>query len=282
MGKLVSIVLPVYNGEKYLAQSIESVLNQSYKNIELIIVNDCSTDSSEEIILEYKKKDNRIKYFKNDINIKLPQSLNNGFAMAKGNYFTWTSDDNVYHQDAIETMVGFLDKHSKVGLVYCDFNIINESGEYQYKVIVGNQDEQIYKNIVGACFLYRRSIAENIGEYDTSFFLVEDYEYWLRINLEYSICPLHKCIYDYRTHDNSLSITRRKEIEQRLARLHWDYLAKYEKSNMNEQELFQYFDFILKYSYQKTERIKLSIKFFHRHKNYLFYSLRKRIKILRN
>lgn len=82
---LVSIVLPVYNGEKYLASAIESILAQSYRNWELILVNDCSTDRSLEIMENYAGKDARIRVVQNAENLKLPRSLNAGFAEAKGN-----------------------------------------------------------------------------------------------------------------------------------------------------------------------------------------------------
>ena len=274
MDKLVSIVLPVYNGEKYLEQSIESVLNQTYRNIELIIVNDCSDDSSEEIILKYKAIDNRVIYIKNAVNSKLPQSLNNGFAVANGEYFTWTSDDNIYHLNAIETMVSFLNKHLDVGLVYCDFNVINESGEFKYLVEVGDPDQQLYANLVGACFLYRRDVAKCVGEYDPSLFLVEDYEYWLRINLQFRIAPLHNCLYDYRWHERSLTLTRTKEIHDALEKLQWKYLGKYESSSMEKYVLFDYFDFLVNKKENKRERVWLKLVFSIKHINYFKKNLK--------
>ena len=101
---MISIVMPVYNGEKFLKQSIESVIGQSYKDWELILVNDCSTDRSLEIMQCYAESDNRIKIINNEINKKLPKSLNVGFAQACGKYYTWTSDDNMFHKDAIREM----------------------------------------------------------------------------------------------------------------------------------------------------------------------------------
>ena len=79
MEELISIVLPVYNGEKYLRESIDSVLNQTYRNWELIIVDDCSTDSSAKIAKEYTNKDKRIYYYRNENNLRLPRNLNKGF-----------------------------------------------------------------------------------------------------------------------------------------------------------------------------------------------------------
>ena len=221
----VSIVMPVYNGEKYLRQSIQSVLNQTFKDWELILINDCSTDSSLDIMCEFEKKHERIYVFSNVYNSKIPDSLNNGFKKARGEYFTWTSDDNIYEKDALEKMVDFLDKNVEYGLVYADMHYIDE-----FNKIVG---EQCYKkediflyNCVGACFLYRSKIAKEIGEYDRNWFLVEDYEYWLRIRRCSQIGHIGEKLYKYRHHAQSLTETkvtqiRKKLFELRLALISW-------------------------------------------------------------
>ena len=107
MCKLVSIVLPTYNGGKYIRDSIESILNQTYTKWELIIVNDCSIDNTYEIINEYAKKDCRIKIINNPINYKLPRSLNIGFENTDGEYYPWTSDDNIFKRNALKKMVEY-------------------------------------------------------------------------------------------------------------------------------------------------------------------------------
>ena len=93
VSNLISIVLPVYNGEQYIDKAVESIIGQTYKNWELILVNDCSTDHTLEILEEYAGKDVRIRIINNTHNLKLPASLNVGFENAKGRYLTWTSDD---------------------------------------------------------------------------------------------------------------------------------------------------------------------------------------------
>ena len=105
MDDLISIVLPIYNGEKYMKQSIDSVINQTYANWELLIVDDGSTDNTAAIAREYAEKDNRIKYYKNPQNMRLPKTLNRGFSLATGDYLTWTSDDNYYYPTALEKNV---------------------------------------------------------------------------------------------------------------------------------------------------------------------------------
>ena len=106
--KLISIILPVYNGEQYLAESIESVLAQTYQYWELLILDDCSTDKTQIISKEFEKRDNRIKYYRNEKNLKLPGDLNRGFSLSKGSYLTWTSDDNRFRSEALEVMVNSL------------------------------------------------------------------------------------------------------------------------------------------------------------------------------
>ena len=101
MNDLISIVLPVYNGERFLRESIDSVLAQTYTNWELLIVDDCSTDNTAAIVHEYVQKDSRVQYYKNEKNLRLPRNLNRGFSLARGDYLTWTSDDNVFWPTAL-------------------------------------------------------------------------------------------------------------------------------------------------------------------------------------
>ncbi len=209
--KLVSIVLPTYNGERWISQSIESILNQSYKNIEIIIVDDCSKDRTLHICEEYAKKDKRIKIIHNEVNQKLPRSLNIGFEQAHGDYYTWTSDDNWYELNAIEQMVDYLELHSNDAMVVANYDQVKNN---RHIIINPNPtpENMINQNSVGACFLYRATVAKLVGKYNENRFLVEDYDYWLRINLIGNIGKLEKVLYHYLLHSNSLTCTRAKEI----------------------------------------------------------------------
>ena len=99
---LVSIIMPSYNTGKFIKETINSVLNQTYNNWELIIVDDCSTDDTLSIANKYSSMDKRIHVIHNEVNKKLPASLNIGFRRAEGKYLTWTSDDNMYVSDALK------------------------------------------------------------------------------------------------------------------------------------------------------------------------------------
>lgn len=211
--KKVTIVLPVYNGEKVLNDAIESVLAQTYLNFELLVVNDCSTDQTESIIDRYVERDTRVKKINNIQNLKLPATLNAGFQNATGEYWTWTSDDNKYKPEAIECMVKYLDNNLSCCMVYTDYTAIDAEGNELFKQVVGEPKELAMGNCIGACFLYRREYAQKVGKYDINLFLAEDYDYWVRLCKAGSIHHLSKNLYYYRRHSNSLTSTRKEMIE---------------------------------------------------------------------
>ncbi len=243
----ISVVLPVYNGEKYVEKSINSVLNQTYRNIELIIVNDCSTDSTLEIITKYAEEDNRIRIINNPENKTLHRTLNIGFSYAKGDYLTWTSDDNLYHVDAIKKMVDILDNNTEIELVYSDFSICDMEGNVILEIKEEEPDEIRFKDNIGACFLYRKALAEKVGEYDTETFLAEDYDFFIRCYKESGgrFYHIREDLYDYGRHDANLSATRQKEIAHKAFDVmvkHFDFLYS---QCVFKEDRFRFFDELL-------------------------------------
>jgi glycosyltransferase involved in cell wall biosynthesis len=201
---LVSIVLPTYNGSRYLREAIDSCLAQTYANFELILVDDCSTDATPDIIAEYAGRDPRIRPIRHEVNKKLPQALNTGHAAARGEYLTWTSDDNRYLPRALQEMTWFLEEHPSVALVYTDCVLIDENGDYLRDFPAQPPSRLAYVDTL-ACFLYRRTMYETLGGYDPDLFLAEDYEYWLRAYRQFELAPLHEALYEYRWHPQSLT-----------------------------------------------------------------------------
>lgn len=211
MNDLISIVLPVYNGAQFLRESIDSILAQTHQNWELLILDDCSTDESPAIAKEYEAKDNRIQYHRNETNLKLPGNLNRGFSLTKGNYLTWTSDDNRYRPDALEKMLVEL-KQSEAELVYASMQLMDENGNYTnvFTASPNGKTRILGTNVVGACFLYTRAVYEKVGDYDTDLFLVEDFDYWQRVFMHFSALAIDEILYDYRQHDGSLTNQMRR------------------------------------------------------------------------
>lgn len=234
---MISVVLPTYNGARYLLESIESVLRQTTPEWELIIVDDCSTDETPAIADAYARQDARIRVIHNAENQKLPRSLNIGFAAARGEYLTWTSDDNRYLPEALEKMRAYLAAHPEVPIVSARAYAIDATGArfqgapFPDGLMPPPDGARMFcVNSMGACFLYRRAVASAVGGYDPTLFGCEDYDYWLRI-LEQAprLGTLPDVLYEYRWHAQSLTQTKRAMIWERLYALrekHWQYIVR--------------------------------------------------------
>lgn len=127
--KLVSVLMPVYNVEKYVAEALESIRNQTYKNIEIIVVDDGSTDNTYEIVKEISSFDPRIVLLRNEKNSKIVKTLNKAFSHSRGSYIARMDGDDVSSPDRIERKVRFLEQHPDYHLVGCSVNAISENGE---------------------------------------------------------------------------------------------------------------------------------------------------------
>ncbi len=223
---LISIVLPVYNGEPYLESAVGSCLTQTYGRFELIIVDDGSTDGSAAFVEEAALKDARIHLVRHEANAGLPAALNTGFRVAQGELLTWTSHDNCYHPDALAVMADFLKNRPDVDVVYTDSTLIDEHGRPLRKQSAPAPDGLAYFNVVGACFLFRRRVWSACGSYDEALFGVEDYEYWLRAaDKGFRFVALRENFYRYRVHPLSLSTQRERRIKLLTRKLLEEYVA---------------------------------------------------------
>jgi glycosyltransferase involved in cell wall biosynthesis len=210
----ISIVLPTYNGARYIRTSIESCLTQTFPDFELIVVNDCSTDETLGILDEYALKDNRILIINNEFNKKLPLSLNTGFEKARGQYFTWTSDDNYYAPHALQEMLTALEANPQADLVYCDYHLIDDDGNITGVRKMGDVNTSFNKWFgAGACFLYKREVHAANNGYNPAAFLIEDYDFFVRAFMKFNFQYLPKTdLYYYREHASSLTAQQNHTI----------------------------------------------------------------------
>lgn len=227
MNPEISVILPTYNGARFIKQSIDSIVAQTFPNWELIIVNDCSTDQTLELIEPYAKSDARIKIISNKTNKKLPASLNIGFNQAKGRFLTWTSDDNYYAPDAFKKMLKVFEDNSSIDFVYADMCVVDEDGRVLKYKLKHNEISELYHGCcIGACFLYNRRLYEDFGGYNEELFCAEDYEYWMRLWINNArFYHLKDCLYAYRNNSLSLSATRAAEVQEKTFKLklmYWD------------------------------------------------------------
>ncbi|HMU90067.1 MAG TPA: glycosyltransferase [Pseudomonadales bacterium] len=212
---LVSIVLPTYRRPHLLPHAIRSVLAQSYPHWELIVVDDNSPDHTPEVVASFT--DPRIRAVRNDPNLKLPRTLNRGFALASGELLTWTSDDNLYHPQAIEKMVARLQR-GDCDFVYADYWLFSELDAAGAPLDIQHDrlpDRlQLERgNHIGACFMYSRALAEAVGEYDPELFLVEDYDYFIRAARQFRFAHIAEPLYYFKRDDATLYISRYCEVK---------------------------------------------------------------------
>jgi glycosyltransferase involved in cell wall biosynthesis len=202
----VSIILPVYNGERHLAESIESCRAQSYAAWELIAVDDASTDGSAAILAEYAVRDPRVRVIRHAENRRLPAALNTGFHAAQGALLTWTSDDNRYLPTALERLAGRMEANPALAAIYCDYELVGEEGNVLGAARLPEPAGLIRGDAGIPCFLWRRDLWEWVGDFSDDLFLAEDYEYWLRIlATDMPLEHLAESLYLYRRHDRSLT-----------------------------------------------------------------------------
>lgn len=201
---LISIILPVFNGAEFLEQAIKSILNQSYTSFELIIVNDCSTDNSLEIMNSFSNVDERIIVIQNSTNKKLPATLNIGHKLAKGDFITWTSDDNVLKFNFLEEQLKAIEKE-KVDIVYSNYDVICADNSIKRTHKAGPTEHLLFGNKIGASFLYRKNVFNYLNGYNEALFLLEDFDFWLRASLTFKFYHLDKNLYSYRLHKESLT-----------------------------------------------------------------------------
>lgn len=211
----VSVVLPTYNRATLIEKAVRNILEQDYANLELIIVNDGSSDGTREILDAID--DPRVRVIHQE-NRGLPRALNSGFEQAAGEYWTWTSDDNRYRPGAIKAMVRELELEPEAGLVYANTVITGEGIEP--RTFVGGPPERLTEtNCVGACFLYRASVARLTGEYDPEYTLVEDHDYWLRLRRHAPLIWLRRFLYEYDDSPGTLSHSRFLDVQRRRLKL---------------------------------------------------------------
>ena len=177
----ISVILSIYNGEYFLDKSIESILNQTYKNFELIIVNDCSTDRTEQLILDYKKKDSRIRIIKNSENIGLTKSLILGINASKTNYIFRQDVDEISYPDRFKSQINILTKDDIVAVGANSLDIYASEITTEWGYI---KDNDIEKNIpIKTIFphgssAFKKNIYFKVGGYDQNLYTCQDFDLW--------------------------------------------------------------------------------------------------------
>lgn len=244
-GHLLSVVMPVYNHELYVREAIESVINQNYKNIELIMIDDGSKDSSFEIMKEYSNSTNVIAIKQE--NAGAHNAINRGLGMAKGEYLAIINSDDVFETDRFSTMISFMEENKEIGFTCSYITVIDDKGkklgvkegwknmepwtvECPEKSLKVNDDfveNLIMSNFTSTTsnFLFRRDVYEMIGGMRNLRF-AHDWDFALRVAAEYKCAIIERPLMRYRVHNSNTISSNRKWM---LFEIAWMWAANIER-----------------------------------------------------
>jgi len=201
-----SIVLPTLNRQDYLPQAVESVLKQTRRDLELIIVDNHSTDATPQIIAQYAAQDARVVATLFDkAQGALPGALNHGISLARGRFFTWLGDDDRLHLHALETLHAALEAHPQVGLVFGNHDEIDEAGRFVKHGVHLPLRYITQKNVVSPAFLVRTELLRAVGGFRVPTFMAEDYNLWLRLLDETRFLQIDDFLYEFRRHSQHMT-----------------------------------------------------------------------------
>ncbi len=217
----VTVLMSVYNSEAYLREAIESILNQTFKDFEFLIINDGSKDKSLGIIKSYK--DQRIRLISRE-NKGLTLSLNQGIDLAQGEYIARQDSDDISPPYRLEKEVKFLDDHPKVGMVGSNYTIMDKKGKHIVTTNVFTHPDdlkiaQVTCNQYGhGSVMMRKSVLAKTGYYDKKVGYVEDYDLWTRISRVADIANFEEPLYFYRRNEAGVTLQNHElQINQTFA-----------------------------------------------------------------
>lgn len=239
----ISVIMPVYNGARYLREAIESILNQTYSDFEFIIVNDGSTDESEKIIQSYE--DDRIIYVKNDTNQKICVTLNKGLDLARGEYIARMDCDDISMPTRFERQKFFLDKHPSIGIIGSDIIVFGDGVEEQYFAFEHDKYKCKASLLFNVSFAHsvvmmRRIIIERYKlRYKEAYKGVEDFELWWRMAQYCEMTNLPEPLLRYRKHKSQETQNVSNEVRMKSKEFIYDRFLFYTPLEKDELRVAQ-------------------------------------------
>ncbi len=229
----ISVIMSVYNGEEYLREAVKSITEQTFTDFELVIINDCSKDSTADILAELAELDDRIKVHHNEVNLKLPTSLNKAISLSKGKYIARMDADDIALPERLEKQYKFMEENSSVALSSCRFMTV-KNGIYASGGFGGRVDCEAIKAmllvtnpILHPGVIAKAEVMKRLC-YDTTLTCTEDLEIWTRMakeNLRMEILP--ECLLIYRLHDKQITSTTLERQHTEVLGIQKNHYASY-------------------------------------------------------
>ncbi len=216
---LVSVIIPAYNAESYIKIAIDSIQGQTYKNLEIIVIDDKSTDNTSSIVSTIAKKDERIKLIKNETNIGIGGNRNKGIEKSNGDYICWQDADDISLPDRIQKQVDYLESHPEVGVVGGFITFFED--EYESKTRRYAEDDHTlrsnifkYNPVAQPACMVRKACYKSVGLYDSSLRVSEDLDMMFRIGEKFKFGNLQEVVIKYRQSSGSLTSSNLKQMEK--------------------------------------------------------------------
>ncbi|MDD5063412.1 MAG: glycosyltransferase [Phycisphaerae bacterium] len=229
----ISVVMSVYNGQKYLRESVDSILNQTCKSFEFIIINDGSEDNSLDILLDYQTKDNRL-LIVNQNNIGLTRSLNRGIRVAASEYIARQDADDISLPTRFEKQLNYMENHPEVAVIGCLGDVFSVNGILRTTKDTKYSRDGIKRHLASknlfmhGSAMMRKSCLAKVGFYREFFRHSQDYDLWLRLSQYSDIDILPEHLYQYRVTPEAISVSRwsiQKQYADIARKLHAEQLA---------------------------------------------------------
>lgn len=218
---LVSIITPSYNQANFLEETIRSVLDQGYPNLEYIIVDGGSTDGSLEIIQKYA---DRLAWWVSEPDQGQTDAINKGFSQAKGEILAWLNSDDTYLPAAVAEAVGYLQAHPEIGTVYGDANLIDDEGNVIGRFPAKQTDNRRlmrgYVHVPQQATFFRTELWRKVGPLDPTFFFAMDYDLWVRLSQHAPLKYYSRLWANFRLHGGAKSIEADDRCWPEMVRVH--------------------------------------------------------------
>lgn len=238
--------MSVYNGEKYLHEAVDSILNQTFRDFEFIIIDDASTDSSLQIIENYKKNDERIKIFRKEKNKGVGgfiENLNIGIKQTKGKFIARMDQDDIAELDRFQKQISYLEAHEDVFIVGSNLQTINEEGVFGEKLLTFYTDVELQKNMYKKISLYHPVILFRNNQqvfYREKMLYCEDYDLYFRLITDnYKLANIDEYLLKYRIHNKSISRKDDKIIRWLFVEKAREFFLERQKTGKDSYEDFE-------------------------------------------
>lgn len=226
----ITVIIPTYNGASYLHQTLESIIGQTFKDFEIIVIDDASSDGSFEICKKYAARDPRIRLFRNEKNLGFAANRNKAISLARGHYIAWQDQDDISLPDRLELQFKLLESDNNLAMIGGSMAVFDETGELGIRHYPQN-DRDIRKMIfrfspiaLPACMM-RKSALFEVGGYSERWSPACDLDMTFKIGLKHRLANIPQVAIRYRYHDNCGTNQHLKQIEKDSVRIRFYYSA---------------------------------------------------------